>query len=105
MKKVRVLSTMLIAGSLALAVPFATQARPGGMDGCHHAMAFKHGGAGKHDAFMRGLDLTEAQRDKIFEVRHAAAPMLREKGKQVREARRRPGTTCSRACRGAVENR
>lgn len=88
MKKVRVLSAMLIAGSLALAVPFATQARPGGMEGCgHHAMAGKHGTFGKHARFMHGLDLTEAQRDEIFEVRHAAAPTLRDKGKQVHEAR------------------
>ena len=88
MKNVRVLSTMLIAGSLALAVPFATQARPGGMEGCHHAMAAKHGHFGKHAGFMRGLDLSEAQRDQIFEVRHAAAPTLREKGKEVRVARK-----------------
>lgn len=91
MKNIRVLSTMLIAGSLALSIPFAAQARPGGFDGgCHHAkVAFKHGEFGKRGgAFMRGLDLTEAQRDKIFEIRHAAAPTLREKGKTVFEARK-----------------
>lgn len=83
------LSTMLIAGSLALSIPFAAQARPGGMDGCHHAMAAKHAESGKRSGyFMRGLDLTEAQRDKIFEIRHAAAPALREKGKAAFEARK-----------------
>src|SRR5690606_33661746 len=89
MNKSRVLSTMLIAGSLALAIPFATQARPGGFDGGwgHHAMAVKHGEFGKRGHFMRGLDLTEAQRDKIFEARHAVAPTLRDKGKKVREGR------------------
>lgn len=95
MKNTRVLSTLLIAGSLALTIPFAAQARPGGMDGCHHAKAVKHGEFGKRGdfarrggAFMHGLDLTEAQRDRIFEVRHAAAPTLREKGKEAYAARK-----------------
>ncbi len=31
--------------------------------------------------YLRGLNLTEAQRDKVFEVMHAQAPGMREKAK------------------------
>lgn len=31
--------------------------------------------------YLRGLNLTEAQHDKIFEVMHAQAPLTREKAK------------------------
>jgi Spy/CpxP family protein refolding chaperone len=37
---------------------------------------------------LRGLDLSEAQRDGIFELRHAQAPELREQGKVLRAAGR-----------------
>jgi len=91
MKNVRVLGTLLIAGSLALALPFASQARSGVEAGCQtHAMHGKHhakGGFGERAGFMRGIDLSEAQRDQIFKLRHEAAPTLREKGKQAHAAR------------------
>jgi Spy/CpxP family protein refolding chaperone len=35
---------------------------------------------------LRGLSLTEAQRDKVFAILHAQAPLLREKFKVVRGA-------------------
>lgn len=37
---------------------------------------------------MRGLGLSEEQRDKLFELRHAAAPKFREQGKVLRDAHR-----------------
>lgn len=46
------------------------------------------GGYGFGPRMMRGLNLSEAQRDKLFELRHGAAPKFREQGKIVREARR-----------------
>lgn len=45
-----------------------------------------HQGGGQ-EHFLRGLDLTEAQRDKIFELRHAQEPVLREKRKAAAKAR------------------
>lgn len=97
------IKAFLIASSVALAVPLAVHAR-GGMDGgdsqwgghrgeqCESGM-MKHGGGhrgghhGKHMGMMRGLDLTEAQRDQIFELRHALAPKMREEMKVVRASR------------------
>ncbi len=52
----------------------------------HHSGPRGH----EHGRFehMRGLNLTEAQRDKIFEIRHAAAPEARQAMKEVAEARK-----------------
>jgi Spy/CpxP family protein refolding chaperone len=38
-------------------------------------------------AWLRGLDLSEAQRDKVFAIMHAQAPKMREQSKLVRAAR------------------
>lgn len=35
---------------------------------------------------LRGLNLTEAQQDKVFEIMHAQAPVMREKAKALRKA-------------------
>ncbi len=76
---------ILVAGSLAVALPLAAHARPFG--GEHHGM---HGGMFSSEPMprlLRGLDLTEAQRDKIFELMHAQAPALRDKAKEMHKAR------------------
>ncbi|MGE4336576.1 MAG: Spy/CpxP family protein refolding chaperone [Pigmentiphaga sp.] len=52
---------------------------PAGKDGKHAA----RGGHGPRHA-MRALDLTEAQKDQIFSLRHAAAPELRKLMKEAR---------------------
>ena len=36
---------------------------------------------------LQGLNLSEAQRDRVFAIMHAQAPALREQGKAVRKAR------------------
>lgn len=36
--------------------------------------------------FLRGLDLTETQRDRVFEIMHAQAPLMRQKARQARMA-------------------
>jgi periplasmic protein CpxP/Spy len=49
----------------------------------------QHGFAGPGDPtppMLRGLSLTEAQRDKVFAILHAQAPLLREKFKVARGA-------------------
>lgn len=37
---------------------------------------------------LKGLDLSEAQRDQIFDIRHAAAPATRDAFKKMRQARK-----------------
>ncbi|HSG23966.1 MAG TPA: Spy/CpxP family protein refolding chaperone [Azonexus sp.] len=80
----------LAVAALALAIPLtvvANSAGPreagggghcSGMDG-RGPMGKRGGEMGPH--YLRGLNLTEAQRDKVFEVMHAQAPLMREKAK------------------------
>jgi len=37
--------------------------------------------------FLRGIDLSPEQRDKVFELLHAEAPTMRAKGKEIQTAR------------------
>ena len=81
----------LAAAGVALAVPLtaaAFQGPHGGHRGCGDFAA--HGGPGMGGGMMpphlHGLNLTEAQRDKVFEIMHAQAPAMREKGKAVFKA-------------------
>ncbi|MCB1887427.1 MAG: Spy/CpxP family protein refolding chaperone [Rhodocyclaceae bacterium] len=100
----RILVGVLAASSLALAAPFVAHANPFGEDGkraCategRHGGHTMRGGMGHHEGkhrdgmgmrgLMRGIDLTEAQRDKLFELRHAQAPAIREQWKAARAAR------------------
>ncbi|HEY0878584.1 MAG TPA: Spy/CpxP family protein refolding chaperone [Zeimonas sp.] len=107
MKPARI-AAFTLAGSLALAVPFlvSAQASPDsgeraessrmmmkqhahwrdGGEGHRHGEQMR-GQRGHGDRFLRGLDLTSEQRDRIFEIRHAAAPKMREQMKVLREAR------------------
>ncbi len=64
-------------------------ARWGGHGGSHHGSRKGHVRMGGHEGMgmLRGLDLTEAQRDKLFELRHAQMPAMREHRKAVRAAR------------------
>lgn len=53
--------------------------------GPRHAGARHHGGYHGH-AMLRGIELTDEQKDKIFEIRHAAAPEMRTAMKQAMQA-------------------
>ncbi|HVL57831.1 MAG TPA: Spy/CpxP family protein refolding chaperone, partial [Burkholderiaceae bacterium] len=55
-----------------------------GMRGMHHGEGY---GIGLGMRLLRGLDLSEEQRDRIFEILHAQAPQVRAKGKELRQAR------------------
>ena len=75
----RVIAGFLVASSLALGVAYAA---PGGRF---------HGEEGQmHGSMMRlrGLDLTEAQRDQVFKIFHEQQPAMREQMKAIGEARR-----------------
>lgn len=70
---------LLLAGSLAAGAAYAM---PGEGPMGHHG-----GRAGGAMMPLRGLDLTEAQRDQIFKIFHDQAPAMREQMKQIRQAR------------------
>lgn len=104
------LAALTVAGGLALAVPFFVSAQ-GSPDGAPQPPArmmkqqahWQHGfeghrggehmfgrrgpGHGRDGGFLRGLDLSDQQRDRIFEIRHAAAPKMREQAKVLRDTR------------------
>lgn len=83
----------LVAASVALAVPLTASAF--GPHGGHAGRAGAHGacvGAGAASFgdtlphHLRALNLSEAQRDRIFDITHAQAPALRDKAKALRQA-------------------
>jgi periplasmic protein CpxP/Spy len=88
----------LAAASLALAIPLAVAATQGGPRGAGDCAAMegaghygKHGGDMGHAGrmglhYLRGLNLTEAQRDKVFEIEHAQAPQMRDMAKAHQKA-------------------
>mgnify|MGYP003476963651 FL=1 len=82
----------IVAAGVALAVPLTAVAFQGHPVGHHGCGGFAgHGGPGMMGGEMmpphlRGLNLTEAQRDKIFEIMHAQAPAMRDKAKALRKA-------------------
>jgi len=88
-----ILAGFLLASGLALGVPAtasADDARRVSAAGDRFGGGEMHRGA-RRDRMMhmlRGLDLTEAQRDQIFQIRHAQAPAMREQAKQLRAARK-----------------
>ena len=72
------LAAFLVASSaaLGLAPAASAQERPTGMG--------HHGGPMMH---LRGLDLSEAQRDQVFRIFHEQAPAVHEQMKQAHSAR------------------
>ena len=77
----------LVAASVALAIPLSAAAfhgHPGGHHGCGDGGPGMMGGE-MMPPHLRGLNLTEAQRDKIFEIMHAQVPTMRDKAKALRK--------------------
>jgi len=70
----KALAGLLVAGSLSLGLAYAAP------------HAFRHNESGVMR--LRGLDLSEAQRDQVFKIVHAQQPAMREQMKQMRQARR-----------------
>jgi Spy/CpxP family protein refolding chaperone len=83
--------------ALAAATVAPAQAEPGGEPGgCrtgfggperHGPMGFGRFGGDQSGPMLRGLDLSESQRDQIFALRHAREPGQRELMKQLRASR------------------
>ncbi len=85
----QILASVLFTTLIAVAAPMA-QADPM-HEGPDSMEMGGHGGpGGMHGEdtppFLHGLDLTEAQRDKIFELHYAQIPTLRAKFKALRTA-------------------
>lgn len=89
------ISALLTISTLALAVPIKALAMPDSQGECRE-MAHKegHGGHGRHAGmagepmppYLRGLKLSESQRDQIFELMHEKMPQLRNTAKQARQS-------------------
>ena len=76
----------LLVSSIALGLPSLAHAQPAPTEGHGaHRIAMQRHHGGMHA--LRGLDLTEAQRDQIFKIHHDQAPAFREQMKKVRAAR------------------
>ncbi len=82
----------LIAASVALMVPLSAvafggqSANPGRCGGAEMRGGPGTRGAGEMPPYLHGLNLTEAQRDKVFEIMHGQAPAMRDKAKAARKA-------------------
>jgi len=76
-------ASFLFASAVGLGLAPAAFAQEGAM---HGAMGMQGGGHG-HGMMMRGLDLTESQRDQIFKIHYDQMPAMREQMKLVRHAR------------------
>jgi len=75
----------VLAGS-AFATAAADEMPTGHMDGGHTHEGIGHEGMGGHEfmpPFLHGLQLTEAQQDKVFELTYSQIPALREKHKEL----------------------
>lgn len=56
----------------------------------HHAQAGRHGQDGlmlPGGGMLRGLNLSEAQRDRVFAILHAQAPQMRAQAREAKKAR------------------
>jgi protein CpxP len=87
-KRNKTIATLAAAGVLGLAAAGTVVANPWD-GGAHKARCEHHAGkfrTGMHRVFKQ-LDLTEAQRDQLFEIRHNQRPALREKMKELRQSR------------------
>lgn len=86
MKTQLTLTRFMIVSSFALGLPVAAMASPvmDGHDGCRAPMQIRSGR--DLPPFLHGMDLSETQRDRIFELMHAQAPAMRKQAKAVRES-------------------
>lgn len=90
------LKPFLIALGVASLLPAPAQAQPSPDDKPGHCHRMAPPEPPRHEAdmmpgaplppFLHGIELTEAQRDSIFSILHADAPVVREKMKAVHKA-------------------
>ena len=98
MKKPKSIATLILVAGITAATSVATLADP--MMGqrskqqCNtehrrsDAMGPGMMGGDRLPPFLHGLQLTDAQRDKIFDITYAQIPTMRNQGKQLRDLHR-----------------
>jgi len=92
MKTRLILTRFMIASSIALGMPHSADAFPmkAEPDGCGvppQMMGERGMPDGNHlPPFLSGLDLNDAQRDKIFDLMHAQAPAMRGQAKALHKS-------------------
>ncbi len=70
-----------LATGISLVLPLAALAVSQGAAACAGAPGAD---GGRMPPYLHGLDLNEAQRDKVFEIMHAQAPAMRDRFKAAR---------------------
>lgn len=93
--RTRLVAAMLTACTVILATPFPASAAPPGEGGRHCAGPMQHRmmehRTMEHgpwsDRMLQGIELTDEQRDKVFELRYQQMPTMRAKWKEARAAR------------------
>jgi periplasmic protein CpxP/Spy len=73
----------LLAAGISLAVPLVALAVSQRAVACGFAGGME---GGRMPPYLHALNLSEAQRDKVFDIMHAQAPAMRDKGKAARNA-------------------
>lgn len=73
----------LIAAGISLCVPLLALAVSQRAAACGGGPAME---GGKMPPYLRSVNLSEAQRDKVFEIMHGQAPVMRDKAKAARNA-------------------
>lgn len=76
----------LLASSLALGVPLVADAQNDSERGFTRVHARGHHSDAGPQRWLRGLNLTEAQRDQVFKIFHDQAPVVREHMSAARRA-------------------
>jgi Spy/CpxP family protein refolding chaperone len=90
MKKRNAVITLLVAGVIALATVGAVSASPGDRCGGGHAGfggPMGHGGGKQIHRLISKLDLSDEQRDQIFDIMYGQVPAARDKMKELRSGR------------------
>jgi Spy/CpxP family protein refolding chaperone len=89
----KTIAAALCAGGLALTMGAQAQPAPeggqphGGMQHMRHHGGGGGDGDGREMRGLQALNLTEAQRDQIFKIRHDQAPAFRDQMKKMRASR------------------
>lgn len=90
------LGSLMLLATVFAAQPLKAMAAPDALSdgGCMAKMRHDHKPGGSHTKgpeamphFLHGLNLSEAQKDQIFQLMHGKAPQFRELGKQARQTR------------------
>ncbi len=86
-KRKQTIAALLSAGILGLGAAGTVIASPWGGDHGQHCERHEGRQGGYMHGIFKRLDLTEAQQDQLFQIRHEQRPAVREKLKELRNNR------------------